>query len=62
MNQKHELYKLKGQRNYKGCLVERKGDYWIIFDILCTTPKDVDEVIGRTAKTLEESIDNNKKQ
>jgi len=61
MTQKHELEKLKGQRNYKGCLVSRRGSFWLIWGILCTSPKDVDEVIGRTCLSVKDSIENNKK-
>lgn len=53
---KHELDSLKGERNYKGCLVRRIIGGYDIWGIKCSTPQEVDEAIDRAGTILSESI------
>ena len=55
-NMKHELDDLKGERNYKGCLVRRIIGGFDIWGIKCSTALEVDEAIEKAGTILSESI------
>lgn len=54
--QTHELNDLKGERNYRGCLVKRIIGGYQIWGINCSTPQEVDEQIEKASSSLNESI------
>ena len=52
----HELDGLKGERNYRGCLVRRIIGGFDIWGLKCSTGLEVDEAIDRAGTILSESI------
>lgn len=53
---KHELDSLKGERNYKGCLVRRIIGGFEVFGVRCLTGQEVDNVIAKSAQIIQNSI------
>lgn len=61
MQSKHPLEGLKGQANYKGCLINKMiGPGYRVFGIYCETPEDVDFLISQSCKVIEGSIEKGK--
>lgn len=54
--EKHELEDLKGERNYRGCLVRRIIGGYDIWGVKCSTPEEVDQTIDKAGSILSESI------
>ncbi|MES2287408.1 MAG: hypothetical protein V4547_17070 [Bacteroidota bacterium] len=53
----HELDDLKGQRNYRGCVVVRIIGGFSIWGEKVSTAIEVDELIDKAGSILNESID-----
>ena len=53
---KHELDDLKGERNYRGCLVRRIISGFDIWGLKLSTGVEVDEAIDKAARVIEGSI------
>lgn len=53
---KHELDDLKGERNYRGCLVRRIIGGFDIWGLKLSTGIEVDEAIDRAGSVISESI------
>lgn len=64
MNQqtRHKLleadYGLMGFTVYKGCIVSKLVGGYSVLNKKCTTPDEVDEVISKACKTIDNSIVN----
>ena len=53
----HELDSLRGERNYKGCLVSRLiGGGYLIFGKVVETPEEVDKLIKVAGEAIEKSL------
>ena len=57
METKHELQFLRGERNYKGCLVSRLiGGGYLIFGKVVESPEEVDNLIKVAGEAIEKSL------
>lgn len=55
----HELDGLKGERNYRGCLVTKLiGVGYSIWGLQVSSPQEVDEAIDNAGDIIKESIKN----
>ena len=53
----HELDSLRGEKNYKGCLVTKLiGNGYLIFGKTVETPFEVDELIRVAGEAIEKSL------
>lgn len=53
---KHELDELKGERNYRGCLVRRIIGGFDLWGMKLSTGEEVDQAIDKASSIISESI------
>ncbi len=52
----HELDNLKGQRNYKGVIIQKLIGGFEVLNTKVKTPQEVDQVLDQAAEHLKNSI------